>query len=134
MAIKLHLVTPTSRLLSTNVDELTIPAANGEMGILPGHTPVLTFLGVGKLSYSKDGQTHTMAVQQGFAEIKDDEVTILTDKTITSSDIDFDEAKKEMAEAEKVLSEAELSDEEWMREQVKLAIARTKQEFYQTKK
>jgi len=132
--IKLHIVTPTARILSTKVDAVFIPAFNGEMDILPGHTPVLTFLGVGTLKYVKDNTPHQIAVKQGFAEVRDDEVTILTDQAFIPEDVDLEELKKDMADAEQSLIEKDLSDSEWEREQAKLAIARTRKELFEEKK
>lgn len=127
--IKLHIVTPTSQLLSTHVEGVTIPARGGEMGILPGHTPVLTFLGAGPLTYTKDGQKHTLALEMGFAEIINDEVTILSEKAFKISEIDREKAEQELDEAQKALLEQQLTEEEFEREQIKLAIARTKKEL-----
>lgn len=127
--LKLHIVTPTSQLLSTHVDEVVIPAKNGQMGILPGHTPILTFLGAGPLAYVKEGQVHILALEGGFAEVNNDEVNVLTEKAFKISEIDREEAERELAEAQKALLEKELTEEEFEREQIKLAIARTKKEL-----
>ena len=127
--LKLHIVTPTSQLLSTQVDEVVIPARNGQMGILPGHTPILTFLGAGPLAYIKGGQAHILALEGGFAEVNNDEVNVLTEKALKISEIDREEAERELAEAQKTLLEKELNEEEFEREQIKLAIARTKKEL-----
>ncbi|HLB59215.1 MAG TPA: ATP synthase F1 subunit epsilon [Bdellovibrionota bacterium] len=91
--ITLHIVTPTARLLSTRVDEVVIPAAKGDMGILPGHTPILTFLGVGLLTYVKEGTSHSLSIKQGFAEVKNDEVIILTDQAFKPGEVDAELAE-----------------------------------------
>ncbi len=82
MAEKLHLdiVTPDKSVLSDQVDEVVVPGALGEFGVLPGHTTFLAELGTGKLVYLKSGQTQGFQISGGFAEVRQNHVTILADK------------------------------------------------------
>lgn len=81
MAEKIHLdiVTPDKTVLSDTVDEVIVPGALGEFGVLPGHTTLLAELGPGKLTYVKSGQSQSVQITGGFAEVKDNHVVILAD-------------------------------------------------------
>jgi F-type H+-transporting ATPase subunit epsilon len=108
MVDRLHLeiVTPSRRVVEVEVDEVRLPGALGEMGVLPGHIPLLTSLAAGPLTYF-DGPTVTKyAVQGGFAEVLPDRVTILATVAKAPGDIDVAEAKKSLAEANAKLKDA----------------------------
>ena len=77
--LKLEMVTPHKRVLSEEVDEISAPGTLGELGILPGHTPLLTTLKVGELTYRKEGQTYHVAVNWGYVEVEEDTVTVLVE-------------------------------------------------------
>jgi len=77
--ISLEVVTPEKLIVKEDVDEVVVPGIFGEFGILPGHTTFLTELGTGPLSYSKGGKSITHTIRGGFAEVRDDHVTILAD-------------------------------------------------------
>ncbi len=77
--LTLEIVTPDRLVLKEEVDELTAPGALGEIGILPGHTTLLTQLGEGALTYVQAGRAKSIQVRGGFAEVRKDHVTILAD-------------------------------------------------------
>jgi len=77
--LKLEMVTPYERVLTEEVDEITASGFVGELGILPGHTPLLTTLKVGELSYKKDNKQYFIAVNWGYLEVEEDTVTVLVD-------------------------------------------------------
>ena len=81
MADTLHLqiVTPDRLLVREDVDQVQIPGKNGELGILPGHAPLITELQIGEISYRIGTATQYLAVAWGFAEVLPDKVTILAD-------------------------------------------------------
>ena len=81
MATKLHLEisTPEKPILKESVDEVVIPALRGELGVLPGHTTLLTTLGEGVLMLTSEGIARSMEISGGIAEICNDQVTILAD-------------------------------------------------------
>ncbi len=81
--IRLEIVTPESAVLNEEVDEVVAPGALGQFGVLPGHTTLLTELGTGPLTYTKGGQTKSLQVSGGFAEVREEHVTILAD-SVTS--------------------------------------------------
>ena len=86
--IRLEIVTPERLLLSEEVDDVTLPGSEGYLGILPGHLPLLTMLGVGVLSYRQGGQKYHFAVSGGFAEVLGDRVIVLAETAGALEEID----------------------------------------------
>jgi F-type H+-transporting ATPase subunit epsilon len=109
--LKLEIVTPEAVTYSEQVDMVTLPAVEGEMGIYPMHVPLMTRIGPGEVSVKKDGQEYFLAVGEGFVEITGDRVAILTDMAIQAKDIDELKAEEARKRAEARLQE-KLSDEE----------------------
>ena len=104
--LKLEVVTPERLVLSERVSEVQFPTADrGYYGILPGHTPVMTAVGDGLLSYVKDGQTHSLTVFGGFAEAGPDRLTLLARASETADMIDIDRAETARRRAEQRLAE-----------------------------
>ncbi len=106
MTLNLEIVTPQCTLLSTEADYVTIPGEIGELGILPGHIPLLTNLQSGILSYSKGGNEEKVAVHYGYAEVCKDTITVLAKTAELKGDIDLDRSKASLQSAEKDLSDA----------------------------
>ena len=98
-AIELIVVTPERELLRETVVEVTIPGLEGELGILPGHAPLMTELGVGQLSYRTGTTSHPIAicVVRGFAEVLPDRVTLLAETAERAEEIDLARAEKRLA-------------------------------------
>ena len=103
MSLILEIVTPEARVYSDTVDNVVIPTVEGEIGILPGHIPLLTQVGAGELRVLKNGKTELLAVGNGFAEIDGDKVSILAESAISEEKIDVDAAEKAMQRAEEAL-------------------------------
>jgi F-type H+-transporting ATPase subunit epsilon len=105
-AIELIVVTPERQLLRETVVELTIPGLDGELGVLPGHAPLMTELGIGELSYRKatSSQPVFLAVLRGFAEVLPDRVTLLAETAERAEEIDLNRAEQAKARAEKRLA------------------------------
>ncbi len=82
--MKLSIVTPEKPVASEEVDEVTVPGALGEFGVLPGHTTFLTQMGEGTLTYKKGGQSCTLQISGGFCEVREDVVTLLADQATSS--------------------------------------------------
>ncbi len=78
-ALHLDIVTPDRRLVSEIVDEVVLPGSEGYLGVLPGHAPLLTRLGIGYVMHRRGGTRHWLALAGGFAEVLPDRVTILAD-------------------------------------------------------
>jgi F-type H+-transporting ATPase subunit epsilon len=120
----LELVTPERRVLSEEVVEVRIPGILGELGVLPGHTPLLTALGTGPLAYTQAGVEHRLAVQGGFAEVLPDRVTVLARVAELPGEIDLDAARRQLAEAELRLPKAAAEDIDEVSDALRLAVTR----------
>lgn len=92
--LTLELVTPDKAVVRESVDEIQIPGSEGYLGVLPGHTPLLTSLQVGELWFRQGGETSYAAVAFGFAEILPDRVTILAQIAERAEDIDVERAQE----------------------------------------
>lgn len=109
--ILLEVVTPERQLLSQQVDEVIAPGSEGEFGVLPGHCHFLSTLRIGELRYRIDGQTHSMAVLWGFAEVTPTRVTVMAEVAEKSEDIDVERATAKVVEAERRLQAGGLPSE-----------------------
>ncbi|ULO07918.1 F0F1 ATP synthase subunit epsilon [Paenibacillus sp. 19GGS1-52] len=96
----LEIVTPEHLVYSKQVNSLTVKGADGDLGILPGHIPLVTPLQVAPMSVKADGVTITVAVHGGFVEVHKDKVTVLAESAELPKDIDIEraEAAKERAQ------------------------------------
>jgi F-type H+-transporting ATPase subunit epsilon len=79
MAIRLEIVTPEASVVNEDVDEVVAPGVMGQFDVLPGHTTLLAELEKGVVTYVKGGQSKAVVISGGFAEVKEDHVTILAD-------------------------------------------------------
>jgi F-type H+-transporting ATPase subunit epsilon len=109
--LKLEIVTPEAKTYSEDVDMVTIPGVDGEMGVYPLHIPLVTQVVAGEVAVRKSGQDYFLAIGDGFVEITPTRVAILTDMAIKADDIDEIKAEEARKRAEQRLSE-KLSDEE----------------------
>ena len=109
--LKLEIVTPDAKTYSEDVDMVTLPGVEGEMGIYPMHVPLMTQIVAGELSVRKDGRDYFLAVGEGFVEITADKVAIMTDMAIRAEQIDEAKAEEARKRAEARLAE-KLDDEE----------------------
>jgi len=105
-AIELSVVTPERQLLHETVVEVSVPAARGALGILPGHAPLMTELGIGELTYRTATSSHplSLAVIRGFAEVLPGRVTVLAETAERAEEIDLHRAEQARARAEKRLA------------------------------
>lgn len=109
--LKLEIVTPESKIYSEDVDMVTLPGVEGEMGIYPMHIPLMTQIAHGEIVARKGGVDHYLATGEGFVQITGDRVAILTDMAIKADDIDEAKAEEARKKAEARLAE-KLTDEE----------------------
>ncbi|RLB73328.1 MAG: F0F1 ATP synthase subunit epsilon [Deltaproteobacteria bacterium] len=112
--LKLEMVTPYKRVLSEDVDEITAPGFIGELGILPDHTPLLTTLKVGELSYKKGNEVFHIAVNWGYLEVEKETVTVLVDTAERADEIDLARAKAALGRAEDALKVLSQEDKKYM--------------------
>jgi len=103
MALQLDVITPERRLLSEQVDSVTVPGLGGELGILPGHTPLISQLQTGVLSFTRGNETRRLLVSGGFLEVNDDRVSVLADIAEFPEEVDAARARSERDEAERQL-------------------------------
>jgi F-type H+-transporting ATPase subunit epsilon len=107
-SIELIIVTPERQLLRETVVEVTLPGADGCLGILPGHAPLITELGVGELTYrlKNAGEVLHLAIISGFAEVLGDRVTVLAETAERPDEIDVTRAEEAKKRAEQRLASA----------------------------
>ncbi len=105
-SIELVVVTPAKQLLRQSVAEVQLPGAEGYLGILPGHAPLMTELGIGELSYhdTSGKESAHLAIIRGFAEVLPNRVTLLAETAEFAAEIDLARAEAARARAEKRLA------------------------------
>ena len=109
MAERIHLevVTPERKVFEADVERVEVPGLDGELGILPGHTELVSLLKpAGLLTYHIGNETGEMAISDGFVEVNDDKVTVLANKASRPEDIDLASALKMKESAEQTLQRA----------------------------
>jgi F-type H+-transporting ATPase subunit epsilon len=106
MPLTLEIVTPEARVYSDTIDTVVIPTTEGEIGILPGHIPLLTKVEHGELRVTKGGVESLLAVGSGFAQIEGDTVSVLAEQAITEAKIDEKAVEAALARAEQDLKNA----------------------------
>ena len=119
--IELVVVTPEKQLLRQSTKEVQLPGAEGYLGILPGHAPLITELGIGELSYHdmSGKESAHLAIIRGFAEILPDRVTVLAETAEFAADIDIARAEAAKARAEQRLASGD-TNIDWDRVTVSL--------------
>ena len=103
--ILLEIVTPDRALVREEVDEVVVPAFDGYLGVLPGHTPLLATLKVGELWYRQGQEKHYLAVAFGFLEVLPDHVTVLAQVSERPEEIDVQRAERAKQRAEERLAQ-----------------------------
>ena len=122
--LQLEVVTPSRRVLEGRASEVRIPGALGELGVLPGHTPLLTSLGTGAVTWVDGDITGHLVVQGGFAEVQPDAVTVLAVIAETVDEIDVESARTALAEAQEKLKSVSAEEFDEIDGQKRLAEAR----------
>lgn len=111
--MKLEIVTPYSKVLDMEVEEVTATGKIGEFGVLPGHAPFLTSLRIGELAYKNNGVTEHMALNWGYFEIQDDRIIVLVETAEASDAIDVERAKAALGRAEEALKKLTPEDKQF---------------------
>jgi F-type H+-transporting ATPase subunit epsilon len=128
--LALEIVTPEGLLLREDVDEVVAPGAEGYFGVRPGHTPFMTTLGIGELSYRRQGAWHRLTCFSGWCEVLPDRVSVLADIGERAETIDAgraEQAMKRAAERMKLIRDEVGYDEAhlaYVRAVTRLAVAR----------
>jgi F-type H+-transporting ATPase subunit epsilon len=117
--LKLEIVTPEATAYSEDVEMVTLPGAEGELGVYPNHVPLLTTLNPGELRVLKGGKETFLAIGEGFVEITGNSVSVLTDMALDVAGIDENAAEAAVARAKAAMKE-DLGTEESMAVQASL--------------
>lgn len=103
MPLLLEIVTPERLAYSDEVDAVTLPGGDGELGVLPHHAPLVSTLGVGELRIRKGGAEESFAIVGGFLQVLPDKVVVMAETADMASEIDLDKAQQARKEAERAL-------------------------------
>jgi F-type H+-transporting ATPase subunit epsilon len=110
MPLTLEIVTPDARVYTDTIDSVVIPTVEGEVGILPGHIPLLAQVEHGELRVTKGSDTQLLAVSGGFVEVEGDKVHVLAEHAISEDKIDEKAVEEALKRAEKELDDAKHLD------------------------
>ena len=103
MTIRLEIVTPERLVYEDDVDAVTLPGSEGELGVLPHHAPLVSMLGVGELRIRKAGAEDHFAIIGGFLQVRPDRVVVMAETADMASEIDLEKAQEARREAERAL-------------------------------
>ena len=104
-SLHLEIVTPDSRVLSTEAEYVGAPGLEGQFGVMAGHIPFLSALAIGTLHYKADGKTRYVFLSGGFAEVSDNKVTVLAESAEEAESIDYARAEAARKRAEQRLTQ-----------------------------
>lgn len=110
MSIRCEIVSQDRQVYQGDVDIVVLPGAEGEMGILPNHSPVLTVLKFGIITVRTKGREEHFTVAGGFAEVQPDQVTVLADSAENVEEIDIQRAELAKQKAEETLAKGIVTD------------------------
>jgi F-type H+-transporting ATPase subunit epsilon len=111
--INLMVVSRERKIVDAQVDEVILPGSDGELGILPGHTPLLALLKIGELRYRSGTTVNRLVISWGFAEVLPDRVIVLAERGFLPTEIDRAAAEQERVAAEKELAYLSSHDPEF---------------------
>ncbi len=106
MPLQLEVVSPERRVFTDEVDMVIVPGRNGQLGILPHHTPLISSLGVGELRIKMGGTEQSLLISGGFVEVRPDKVIIMADLAEHSDEIDEAKAVEARRQAEAELQQS----------------------------
>jgi F-type H+-transporting ATPase subunit epsilon len=112
-AIELQVVTPQRHVLQETVQSVELPGKDGYLGVLPGHAPLLTELGVGILSYQKDGHARFLTIAHGYSEVLPDRVIVLAEISERAEEIDVERTRAARDRAQAAIAKAPAGADEW---------------------
>ena len=111
MALHISIIAPDRTVWDSNAEEVILPSSTGQLGILRGHAPLLTALDIGVMRARTDKEWTPIVLMGGFAEVENDELTILVNGAEEGASINKEEAQKELEEMTARFNEAETSKE-----------------------
>jgi F-type H+-transporting ATPase subunit epsilon len=113
--IELEIVTPERHLLHDTVQWVEIPGKEGYLGVLPGHAPLITELGVGVLNYRKGSEKRFLTIIDGYAEVLPDRVIVLAEVSERAEEINVERSREAAEKAKTEIARTSTGDEEWQR-------------------
>jgi F-type H+-transporting ATPase subunit epsilon len=119
--LQLEIVTPEAKIFSEEVNSVVLPGAEGELGILPQHAALMTQIQPGEVRITRDNGTISLAVGDGFAQVRDNKVSVLTDLAIETAKIDEEKTQQAIDRAQEALKSPNLHAEELAATQAVLA-------------
>ena len=126
--LTLEIATPMRLVVAEAVDEVVAPGSEGYFGVLPGHAPFLTTLGIGEISYRMGRDEFHLAVSGGFAEVRNDKVIVLADTAERPEEIDRARAERARERAEQRLDGRSQDEIDYARASAALMRAVTRQQ------
>jgi F-type H+-transporting ATPase subunit epsilon len=111
--IELEVVTPERHVLQKTVKSVEIPGKEGYLGVLPGHAPLITELGIGVLSYRSDSETRYLTIIDGYAEVLPDRVIVLAEISERAEEIDVPRTRAALDRAKGEVAKKTVGDPEW---------------------
>ncbi|MEO0406493.1 MAG: ATP synthase F1 subunit epsilon [Cyanobacteria bacterium P01_A01_bin.135] len=126
MPLTVRVIAPDKTVWDAEAEEVILPSTTGQLGLLAGHAPLLTALETGVMRVREDKEWVPIALMGGFAEVEQDEVTILVNGAERGDSIDLDAAKTAFSEAESNLSEAQSGEDKQKQFQAKQALKRAR--------
>lgn len=118
--INLTVVTRERKIVDVDVDEVILPASDGELGVLPGHTPLLATLRIGPLRYRTGARSERLVISWGFAEVLPDRVIVLAERGFLPTEIDRAQAEQDRIAAEREIADLSSHDPEYARIEARL--------------
>jgi F-type H+-transporting ATPase subunit epsilon len=119
-AIELQIVTPERHVLQETVQSVEIPGKEGYLGVLPGHAPLITELGVGILAYRKDSENRFLTIIHGYAEVLPDRVIVLAEVSERAEEIDVARSRSAQERAQIELARTGVGSDDWQRQKLAL--------------
>jgi F-type H+-transporting ATPase subunit epsilon len=111
MSLHVNIIAPDRNVWDSNAEEVILPSSTGQLGILKGHAPLLTALDIGVMRVRVDKECIPVVLMGGFAEVENDELTILVNGAEEGSKIDKDEAQRNLELMTVRFNEAQTSKE-----------------------
>ncbi len=129
MSLQLEIVTPEKKVFSDEVESIVIPGMEGEFKIIASHTPVVTIITPGELTYTKDGVSESLAIGEGFIETSADTVSVVVDVALGESEIDENAVEEALKRAQDALADTSEDDENFAALQALIARSFAQLEF-----
>ena len=129
MALNVRVISPDKTVWDADAQEVILPSTTGQLGILSGHAPLLTALDIGVMRVREEKDWQAIALMGGFAEVQDDEVTILVNGAQRGDDIDKETAREEFTKAQERFAKAEQGDNRQEKLQASKALSKARTRF-----